>query len=117
MTSLTDETYHMIDEEQFNLMKRDAIFINVSRGATVNEKALIKALEEKKISGAGLDVYEKEPIDMDNPLIKMPNVVLTPHIGSATKKTRNDMAMLAAQNLVKALCGEIPPNIVPELKA
>lgn len=117
MTSLTDETYHMIDEEQFNLMKREAIFINVSRGATVNEKALIKALEEKKISGAGLDVYEKEPIDTDNPLVKMPNVVLTPHIGSATKKTRNDMAMMAAQNLVKALCGEIPPNIVPELKA
>ncbi len=116
MTALTDETYHMIDEEQFNLMKRDAIFINASRGATVNEKALIKALEEKKILGAGLDVYEQEPIEKNNPLLKMDNVVLLPHIGSATQKTRNDMAMLAAENLVKALYGEVPPNIVPELK-
>lgn len=116
MTSLTDETYHMIDEEQFNLMKRDAIFINASRGATVNEKALIKALEEKKILGAGLDVYEQEPIDKNNPLLKLNNVVLMPHVGSATKKTRGDMAMLAAQNMVKALQGEVPLNIVPELK-
>lgn len=116
MTALTDETYHMIDEEQFNLMKKDAIFINASRGATVNEKALIKALEEKKILAAALDVYEQEPIDKNNPLLKMDNVVLLPHIGSATEKTRSDMAMLGAQNLVKALQGEIPPNIVPELK-
>jgi len=116
MTSLTDETYHMIDEEQFDLMKRDSIFINASRGATVNEKALIKALEEKKILGAGLDVYEQEPIDKNNPLLKMKNVVLLPHIGSATIKTRSDMAMLAASNIVKALLEEVPPNIVPELK-
>ncbi len=116
MTALTDETFHMIDEEQFNLMKSDAIFINVSRGSTVNEKALIKALEEKKISGAGLDVFEKEPIEKDNPLLNMSNVVLLPHIGSATIKTRNDMAMLAAENLVKALKGEVPPNVVPELR-
>lgn len=116
MTSLTDETYHMIDEEQFNLMKSDAIFINASRGATVNEKALIKALEEKKILGAGLDVYDQEPIDKNNKLLKLNNVVVMPHVGSATKKTRSDMAMLAAENLVKALQGEIPSNIVPELK-
>lgn len=115
MTALTDETYHMIDEEQFNLMKKDAIFINASRGSTVNEKALIKALTEKKILGAGLDVFEKEPIEKDNPLLNMSNVVLLPHVGSATIKTRNDMAMLAAENLVKALMGEIPPNVVPEL--
>ncbi|WP_313345078.1 D-glycerate dehydrogenase [Sedimentibacter sp.] len=116
MTALTDETYHMIDEEQFNLMKSDAILINASRGATVNEKALIKALSEKKILGAGLDVFEKEPIEKDNPLLKMSNVVLLPHIGSATIKTRNDMARLAAENLVAALNGEVPPNMVPELK-
>jgi gluconate 2-dehydrogenase len=116
MTALTDETYHMIDEEQFNLMKRDAIFINASRGATVNENALIQALKDKKILGAGLDVFETEPIEKDNPLLDMDNVVLLPHVGSATKKTREDMAMLAAQNLVKALLGEMPPNIVPELK-
>ncbi|MGD9567977.1 MAG: 2-hydroxyacid dehydrogenase [Sedimentibacter sp.] len=116
MTALTDETYHMIDREQFNLMKKDAIFINASRGATVNEKALIEALEEKKILGAGLDVYEKEPLDKNNPLLKLDNVVLLPHVGSATKKTRSAMAMLAAKNLVKGLYGEIPPNIIPELK-
>lgn len=116
MTSLTDETYHMIDEEEFNFMKNDAIFINASRGATVNEKALIKALEEKKILGAGLDVYEQEPVDKNNPLLKLNNVVLLPHIGSATRKTRSDMAMLAAQNMVKALHGEVPPDVVPELR-
>lgn len=116
MTALTDETYHMIDEEQFNLMKSDAIFINASRGATVNEKALIKALEEKKILGAGLDVFEKEPVEKNNPLLKMSNVVLLPHVGSATIKTRNDMDYLAAENLVKAFMGEVPPNVVPELK-
>lgn len=116
MPALTDETYHMIDEEQLNLMKNDAIIINASRGATINEKALIKALNEKKIAGAGLDVFEKEPIEKDNPLLKMSNVVLLPHVGSATTKTRNDMAQLAAENLVAVLKGEVPPNIVPELK-
>jgi len=116
MTSLTDETYHMIDEAEFELMKNDAIFINASRGSTVNENALIKALEKNKILGAGLDVYEKEPIDRNNSLLKLSNVVTLPHIGSATRKTRREMAMLAAQNMVKALYGEVPPNIVPELK-
>jgi gluconate 2-dehydrogenase len=116
MTPLNDETYHMIDEPQFNLMKSDAIFINASRGATVNEKALIKALTEGRIMAAGLDVYEQEPLDKDNALLKLSNVVLLPHVGSATEKTRCDMAMLAAENLVKALLGEIPQNVVPELK-
>lgn len=116
MTSLTDETYHMIDDAEFDLMKKDAIFINASRGETVNEKALIKALQEGKILGAGLDVYEKEPIDINNPLLKLSNVLVLPHIGSATEKTRSDMAMLAAENMVKALYGEVPPNVVPELK-
>lgn len=96
-------------------MKNTAIFINASRGQVVNEQALIEALQNKKIRGAGLDVYEKEPVNLENPLLKMSNVVTVPHIGSATEKTRFDMAMLAAENLVKALYGEIPPNIVPEL--
>lgn len=116
MTPLNDETYHLIDEPQFNLMKNDAIFINASRGATVNEKALIKALTDGQILAAGLDVYEQEPVDKDNPLLNLSNVVLLPHIGSATEKTRSDMAMLAAENMVKVLLGEMPPNIVPELK-
>lgn len=115
MTPLSDETYHLIDFNEFEVMKDTAIFINASRGKTVNEEALINALKSKKIRGAGLDVYEKEPINLENPLLKMSNVVTVPHIGSATKRTRSDMAMQAAQNLVKALYGEIPPNIVPEL--
>jgi gluconate 2-dehydrogenase len=112
MTPYTNSTHHLMGFKQFDLMKREAIFINASRGQTVNEKALIEALESRKIMGAGLDVYEKEPIDSDNPLLKMSNVVTVPHIGSATEKTRDAMAMTAAINLVKALSGETPPNAV-----
>ncbi|SKA78394.1 gluconate 2-dehydrogenase [Clostridium sp. USBA 49] len=115
MTPLTKETYHLIDAEEFNLMKSTAIFINASRGQTVNEKALIEALKNKKIFGAGLDVFEIEPVKKDNELLNMPNVITLPHIGSATEKTRFDMAMLAAENLVKGVLGEKVPNIVPEL--
>jgi gluconate 2-dehydrogenase len=116
MVALTEETYHMIGKEEFKMMKKEAILINGSRGATVNEKELIEALLEKEIWGAGLDVFEQEPIDRDNTLLKMSNVVTLPHIGSATWKTRDDMAMLAAENMVKAVCGVNPPNIVAELK-
>jgi glyoxylate/hydroxypyruvate/2-ketogluconate reductase len=116
MTPLTEETRHLIDTEEFNKMKSTAIFINASRGQTVNEKALIEALENKKIYAAGLDVYDGEPIKSDNKLLKMSNVVTLPHIGSATEKTRIDMANLAAENLVKGVSGEIPNNIISELK-
>lgn len=115
MTPLTDDTYHLIDTKEFNKMKNTAVFINASRGQTVNEKALIEALKSNKIYSAGLDVYETEPINFDNHLIKMPNVVTIPHIGSATEKTRFDMCMLAAKNLVSAVTGEVPANVVPEL--
>ncbi|GFZ33449.1 bifunctional glyoxylate/hydroxypyruvate reductase B [Clostridium zeae] len=116
MTPLTEETLHLIDEEQFNLMKPSAIFINASRGKTINEKALIEALQNKKIRAAGLDVFDVEPVKADNPLLKMDNVVTLPHIGSANEDTRLDMARLAAKNLVKALTEGTAPNIVPELK-
>lgn len=116
MTPLTEETLHLIDEEQFNLMKSSAIFINASRGKTINEKALIKALQNKRIKAAGLDVFDVEPVQADNPLLKMDNVVTLPHIGSANEDTRLDMARLAAKNLVKALTEGTAPNIVPELK-
>lgn len=116
MTPLNEETKNLIDYREFNLMKQSSIFINASRGQTVNEVALIDALEKKKIYGAGLDVFYKEPIGKDNPLLKMDNVVLLPHIGSATLKTRNEMAMSAAKNMVSALIGEPVPNIVKELK-
>lgn len=115
MTPYTEETYHLIDREEFNLMKDSAIFINASRGKTVNEEALIEALKNKKILAAGLDVYNKEPIEKDNPLLTMPNVVTLPHIGSSTDKTRLAMIMLAAENLVKGVLEEKVPYIVPEL--
>lgn len=116
LTPLKNDTYHMIDHKEFDMMKRTAIFINASRGQNINEKALIEALKQGKIYGAGLDVFESEPIEEGNPLLELPNVVMTPHIGTATYKTWTSMAILAAENLVKALQGEIPPNIVPELK-
>lgn len=116
MTPLTSETYHLMDFQEFNMMKKTAIFINTSRGKTINEKALIEALKNKTILGAGLDVFDVEPVAHDNELLKMSNVVTLPHLGSATEKTSFDMAMLAAENLVKALLEGNPPNIVPELK-
>ncbi|MEK3889990.1 2-hydroxyacid dehydrogenase [Bacillus sp. FSL K6-3431] len=106
MTPLTPETQHLIGAKEFKLMKNSAIFINVSRGQTVDEKALIQALQNKEIHAAGLDVFQKEPIEKDNPLLKMPNVVTVPHIGSATLKTRDAMAMRAAKNLVAVVTGK-----------
>ena len=108
MTPLTKETHHLIGEKEFKLMKETAIFINVSRGQTVDEQSLIQALENKEIYGAGLDVFEKEPVNPDNPLLRLPNVVTVPHIGSATAKTEEAMAMRAAENLVAVLTGKEP---------
>lgn len=116
MVPLTEETNRLIGREQLALMKPTAFFINASRGQTVDEQALIEALQQGRIRGAALDVYEKEPVKADNPLLSLPNVVTLPHIGSSTAKTRLDMAMLAARNLVAALRGEIPPNVVQELR-
>ncbi|MCK4336925.1 MAG: D-glycerate dehydrogenase, partial [Candidatus Aminicenantes bacterium] len=92
-------------------MKKGAILINVSRGQIIDEKALVKALADKWIWGAGLDVYEKEP-EIRKKLFSFDNVVLLPHIGSATYETRLKMAMMAADNLVKGLSGKKPPNPV-----
>ncbi|MCM3110827.1 2-hydroxyacid dehydrogenase [Lederbergia lenta] len=116
MTPLTPETHHLIGENEFKLMKKSAIFINVSRGQTVDEKALIQALQNKEIYGAGLDVFQKEPIEKDNPLLDMTNVVTVPHIGSATLKTRDAMAMRAAENLVAVVTGMEPIDQVPYAK-
>jgi glyoxylate/hydroxypyruvate/2-ketogluconate reductase len=109
---LTSATRHMIGAEQLQQMKKSAILINASRGATVDEKALIAALEAGTIHGAGLDVFEQEPIDPDSPLLRMPNVVALPHIGSATHETRHAMARCAAENLVAALAGTLDSNVV-----
>ena len=99
LTPLTEKTRGMIGKREFSLMKNSAFLINASRGQTVDEKALIEALNSGEIAGAGLDVLEKEPVETDNPLLRMKNVVLTPHIGSSTRQTRERMAMLAAENM------------------
>ncbi|MDC3418013.1 D-glycerate dehydrogenase [Aquibacillus sp. 3ASR75-54] len=115
MTPLTSETHHLIGENEFNRMKSDAFFINASRGAVIDENALIQALKNKKIAGAGLDVFDQEPVSPDNELLKMDNVVTLPHIGSATKKTRFDMAMVGAENLVAGVTGKTPSYLIKEL--
>lgn len=117
LAPLTKETERMIGLEQFSKMKSSAIFINVSRGQTIIESDLIYALQQGIIAGAGLDVFEKEPLSVDSPLLALDNVVLAPHIGSATAATRHDMAMLAARNLVHALQGNDEAYIVYELKS
>jgi lactate dehydrogenase-like 2-hydroxyacid dehydrogenase len=109
---LLPETKNSIGAKEFEMMKRTAFIINTARGGVVDEKALIEALRARKIAGAGLDVFEKEPIEMDNPLLKMDNVVLAPHLASGSIESRTAMAVLAARNLVAALHGELPPNLL-----
>lgn len=112
MTPLTPQTEKMISEKEFKLMKKSAVFVNGSRGKTVDEAALILALQNKEILAAGLDVFEIEPVQTNNPLLTMENVVTLPHIGSATYETRMKMAMLAAENVVKGVHGELPPCLI-----
>jgi len=113
---LMKETYHLVNEEKLKLMKKTAYLINNSRGPVVDEKALYIALKEDKIAGAGLDVFEQEPTPVDNPLLKLDNVVVAPHISSASHETRSKMAEMVADNLVAFLEGRTPPNLVnPEV--
>jgi glyoxylate reductase len=103
------DTRHMIGKAEFELMKRNAVFVNASRGTNVDETALYTALENGDIWAAGLDVFEEEPVSMENPLLSLPNVTVLPHIGSATIATRTKMAVMAAQNLIAGLAGEELP--------
>lgn len=114
MVPLTPKTENLIGRKEFQSMKKTAIFINASRGQTVDERALVEALQNGEIYGAGLDVYQQEPIEKDHPLLKLPNAVTLPHIGSATAETRERMAMTAAESLVKVLHGEMPHTVIPE---
>jgi len=109
---LMKETYHLIDERRLKLMKKTAYLINNSRGPVVDEKALYNALKEGTIAGAGLDVFEQEPLPMNSPLLKLENVVLAPHISSASYETRSKMAEMVAQNLIAFFEGKTPPNLV-----
>ena len=103
-------THHLMGAEQFAAMKNTAILVNTARGPVVDEAALVHALETTKIAGAGLDVYENEPFI--HPGLKRPNVVLTPHIASSTIKTRNQMAVRAATNIIDFLEGNVPADVV-----
>lgn len=116
ITPYTPETHQMMGAEQFALMKPSAYFINVSRGRNVDEPALVRALQDGVIAGAGLDVFTVEPLAADSPLTALENVVLTPHIGTNTGRTRLDMSLLGIRNLKAALTGGQPPAVVPELR-
>jgi phosphogluconate 2-dehydrogenase len=109
---LTAETEGLIGAEQFAQMRPETIFINIARGKVVDERALIAALQNGQIRAAGLDVFEQEPVSTDSPLLKMNNVVATPHMGSATHETREAMARCAVDNLLAALAGERPKDLV-----
>jgi len=109
------ETHHLIGEAQLRLMKPEAFLINTSRGAVIDEPALVRALQSGRIAGAGLDVYEHEP-KLSPGLDQLENVVLAPHLGSATIGTRTKMGMIAVDNLLAACAGNRPPNCVnPEV--
>jgi D-3-phosphoglycerate dehydrogenase len=108
---LTDQTRDLVDEAALSLMKSDAILINASRGGVVNEAALIKALENRKISGAGLDVFSEEPVPADDPLLKLDNVILTPHTAALTTECVTRMATEAAGCVIDVFAGRQPPNV------
>ncbi len=110
-TALTDETRHLINAEKLALMKPSAYLINTARGPIVDEAALVEVLKEKKIAGAALDVFENEP-ELAPGLVDLDNVVLTPHIASATEGTRNKMSEIAANNVIAVLDGKEPLNPV-----
>ncbi len=109
--ALTPQTFHLLSKEKLSLINKEAFIVNASRGPIIDEMALAEALEKGQIWGAGLDVYEREP-EIEEKLLSLDNVVLLPHIGSATYETRLKMAMMAARNLVQGLKGERPENLV-----
>jgi lactate dehydrogenase-like 2-hydroxyacid dehydrogenase len=109
---LTDQTRHLIDERALRLMKPTAVLVNTARGPLVDQTALYKALTEGWIAAAGLDVTDPEPMAADDPLLTLDNLVIAPHIASASVATRSRMAMMAAEQLVEALEGKLPKNAV-----
>jgi glyoxylate reductase len=109
---LTRETYHMIGERELKLMKPSAILVNTARGAVVDTEALLKALRERWIAAAALDVFEQEPLPPNHPLTRLENVVLAPHIGSATREAREAMTCAVLENLLAFRDGKVPPNLV-----
>ncbi len=109
---LNDETRHLIGQKELKRMKPTAYIINTARGSVIDEQALIYALQEKLIAGAGLDVFEKEPVDPDNPLLKMDNVVVTPHTASYSDVAFKRLRTCVGQEAARVICGRWPKNIV-----
>ena len=110
-TPLTPNTRHLIGADELKIVKPSAFLINTSRGPVVDEAALIQALQEKRIAGAGLDVFEKEPLPDDSPLRTMPNVLMTPHMGSQSPAANARLRRQIAEEVLRALRGEFPLNI------
>jgi len=110
--ALNNDTKFIINKERISKMKSHAVLVNIGRGGLVDQDELIKALQEHRIGGAGLDVMTPEPLPMDNPLMKLDNVVLLPHIGTATIETRTEMAVLTAKNIIAVLDNSPMPNEV-----
>ncbi len=108
---LLDATKHLMNADRFKLMKNTAFLVNTSRGPVIDEKALVEALKNGEIRGAGMDVYEFEP-EITSELKEMDNVIITPHIASATDATRSAMSVAAATNIIEALEGRTPPNLI-----
>jgi glyoxylate reductase len=110
--ALNDKSHRIIGRRELSLMRKTAILVNTSRGAVIDESALAAALKDGRIAGAGLDVFEREPLPTDSPLLGLDNVVLLPHAASATVETRDRMAILAAQNIIDVLNGRLPKALV-----
>jgi D-3-phosphoglycerate dehydrogenase len=115
-TVLSSKTRGMIGEEQIGLMKATAIIVNASRGAVVDQKALIDALEEKSIGGAGLDVFAKEPIDKDNILFRFNNVILSPHVAGGSQEALDATSLVLAEEIVRVIRNQIPHNLVNRIQ-
>ena len=118
-TTLNSASHQLIDSTKLRLMKKTAFLINTARGQVIKEVDLVRALKHNQIAGAGLDVFETEPLLGSNPLLKMKNVILLPHIGSATYQTRSNMAEVAARNLLDVLAEKEPNSkflVNPEVK-
>ena len=109
---LRPQTYHLFGAAEFAMMKPTAVFINTSRGLVVDQKALCEALKARQIFAAAVDVTEVEPIPHDDSLLTLDNIIITPHIASASVTTRTNMAVMAAANLIAGLKGQVPPNCV-----
>ncbi|VVC30904.1 D-isomer specific 2-hydroxyacid dehydrogenase, NAD-binding domain conserved site,D-isomer specific 2- [Cinara cedri] len=111
--SLNEDTKFIVSREWFATMKPNAILVNIGRGQLIDQGALVEALQEKKIRGAGLDVMTPEPLPLDHPMINLDNVLLLPHVGSSTYETVEKMAMLTAENILAVLNGDpMPAEVV-----